>query len=63
MELKFVVEKHSGLITRIIAAVVLAVLASALVLVFRGGLLPRSSDGDAFDTVYLLESSTDVPVA
>ncbi len=48
-------KKHSRIIFSVFAAIVLSALMFVFVLLFRAGVLPYSSDGDAFDTIYAIE--------
>ena len=51
--------KHIDAAIRITAAFALCALTVAYVFAFRGGKLPHSADGDAFDTVYAIEQGED----
>ena len=49
------IKKHRENLLRILAAIALCSLVAAFILAFNAGVLPHSSDGDAFDTIYALE--------
>ena len=50
-------KEHKDDAIRIGVSLLIGVVMTAFILAFRGGNLPHSSDGDAFDTIYALEQS------
>lgn len=51
------IKKHTEDIFCVLAAAALCSVIAAFIIAFRSGMLPYSSDGDAFDTVYAVEST------
>lgn len=51
------IKKHFNTVFAVFAALVLSALMLAFILAFRAGLLPYTSDGDAFDTIYAIEET------
>ncbi len=50
------IKKYYGVFMRIFATVALAAVTAAFIFAFKNGWLPYSEDGNAFDTVYAIES-------
>ena len=57
MSVQRLFHKHKEDIVCVLAAAALCSVVAAFIVAFGSDLLPYSSDGDAFDTVYALESS------
>jgi hypothetical protein len=59
VELNAFVKKYFDTIVRVLAAIALSALMAAFILAFNSGKLPYSEHGDAFDTVYAYEESSE----
>ena len=61
MRKKGFAEKYYQSFVRVFAAFMLGAITLLLVYAFDQGWLPYSDDGDAFDTVYAIESGEEIP--
>ena len=53
------IKKHFDLVIQGISLILLSALTFALIAAFRADMLPFASDGNAFDTVYAIEDTSE----